>query len=71
MKKQFTPEGFIEVPWSCWRARLLSIIIPGSGQLYAGKTFAALVWMPAVVFGYFASITLGLTAHAVCILDAA
>ena len=59
----------IELRWSGFRARFLSGLIPGSGQLYAGKTFAAIIWLPAVVLGYLASPYLGLAAHFICILD--
>jgi hypothetical protein len=59
----------IELRWSGCRARFLSALIPGSGQLYAGKTFAAVIWLPAVVLGYLASPYLGLAGHFICILD--
>jgi hypothetical protein len=58
-----------ELRWSGLRARLLSVFIPGSGQLYAGKTIAGVIWLPAIVLGYLASPYLGLAGHFICILD--
>ena len=48
----------------------MSLVIPGSGQLYSGKTIPAMIWLPAVVFGYLALPALGLAAHGVCVFDA-
>jgi hypothetical protein len=59
-----------KVRWSRGRAVLLSLMMPGAGQLYSGKTLAGLIWLPAVVLGYFASPLLGIAAHSVCVIDA-
>lgn len=56
--------------WSRGRAALLSVVAPGCGQLYSGKTVAAIIWLPAVIFAYLASPSLGLVAHGICVFDA-
>ena len=68
MKNSYRSDA-IELRWSGYKARFLSVLIPGSGQLYGGKTFAAVIWLPAVVLGYLASPYLGLAGHFICILD--
>src|SRR5438067_135291 len=52
------------------RAALFSAVIPGCGQLCSGKTVAAIIWFPAVVFAYLALPYLGLAAHGFCVFDA-
>jgi hypothetical protein len=56
--------------WNRAISALLSLSIPGSGQLYSGKTVPALIWLPAVVTAYLALPALGVAAHGVCIFDA-
>jgi TM2 domain-containing membrane protein YozV len=51
-------------------AALLSLLIPGAGQLYAGRPGAALVWFFSVMVGYLLIIP-GLVLHAFCIVSAA
>jgi TM2 domain-containing membrane protein YozV len=52
-------------------AALLSLIIPGAGQMYKGHVGAGLVWLIVVVIGYVAFILPGLVLHFICILTAA
>jgi TM2 domain-containing membrane protein YozV len=52
-------------------AALLSLIIPGAGQMYKGHVGAGLVWLIVVVIGYVAFILPGLLLHFICILTAA
>ena len=70
MKSSDDRDDVMELRWNGVGALLISVLIPGSGQLYAGKTVAAAIWFPAVVLAYLASPSLGLVAHAVCIVDA-
>jgi TM2 domain-containing membrane protein YozV len=51
-------------------AAALSLVIPGAGQLYAGRPGAAVVWFISVMVGYFLIIP-GLVLHALCIVSAA
>ncbi len=52
-------------------AAVLSMVVPGAGQLYAGRPIAALVWFMAVTFGYLFLIVPGLVLHILCIASAA
>jgi TM2 domain-containing membrane protein YozV len=52
-------------------AALLSLIIPGAGQMYAGKVGVGLVWLICVVIGYTMVIVPGLVLHSFCIVMAA
>lgn len=67
------PEGALEhtrVP-SPAVAAVLSLVVPGAGQLYAGRPLSALVWFLAVTLGYLMLIVPGLLLHIVCIASAA
>ena len=52
-------------------AAVLSMVVPGAGQLYAGRPLSALVWFVAVTIGYLMLIVPGLLLHIVCIASAA
>jgi hypothetical protein len=52
-------------------AAVLSMVVPGAGQLYAGRPIAGLVWFMAVTFGYLFLIVPGLVLHILCIASAA
>ena len=51
-------------------AAILSLFVPGLGQLYKGQFFRAIVWFVIVVAGYCALVLPGLVLHACCILGA-
>ncbi len=51
-------------------AALLSLFVPGAGQLYAGRPVAAILWFLVVTAGY-ALILPGLIMHMFCIAGAA
>jgi len=51
-------------------AAVLSLIMPGAGQLYTGRFVAALLWFFVVTAGY-ALILPGLLLHVLCIVSAA
>ena len=70
MTPQITIDRRDRGEWSSGIAALLSFILPGSGQLYGGKTIPGLIWLWAVVCAYLASMPLGLAAHGICVLDA-
>ena len=57
--------------WSPGVAALLSLVIPGAGQMYKGQVINGLFWLVLVVVGYFVFIVPGLILHLVCILGAA
>lgn len=60
-------------PRRLWRpgvACLLSLIIPGAGQMYRGKFGAGLLWLVCVSLGYIFLVP-GLILHVICIFNAA
>lgn len=57
--------------WSPFIAVLLSLFIPGLGQLYKGQFFNAVIWFFAVLIGYAALIVPGVILHFCCLIGAA
>lgn len=57
--------------WSPGVAALLSLVIPGAGQMYKGQIFNGLFWLAVVVIGYFAMVVPGIVLHLMCIVGAA
>ena len=51
-------------------AAVLSVLIPGLGQLYAGRLFAGVMWFLGTAFAYWAILVPGFIAHALCIWSA-
>jgi len=52
-------------------AAVLSLIVPGAGQLYAGRPVSAVLWFVVVSVGYLLLIVPGVVLHAICIAAAA
>lgn len=52
-------------------AAVLSMIVPGAGQLYAGRPLSGVVWFVLVTMGYLLLIVPGLVLHILCIASAA
>lgn len=52
-------------------AAVLSLVIPGAGQIYKGQVGAGLMWLVFTVLGYALLILPGLILHIVCIVNAA
>jgi hypothetical protein len=52
-------------------AAVLSLIIPGAGQMYRGRVGAGLLWLVFVVIGYSLFIVPGFVLHVICIFNAA
>lgn len=52
-------------------AAVLSLVIPGAGQMYCGRVGQGLAWLIGVVIGYMIFIAPGLVAHIICIVQAA
>ena len=57
--------------WSPGVAAVLSLVIPGAGQIYKGQILNGLVWLVFVVVGYVMLILPGLFLHVCCIVGAA
>lgn len=56
--------------WSPGVAAVLSLVIPGAGQMYKGQVLNGLVWLFVVVVGYVMFIFPGLVLHVCCIIGA-
>lgn len=65
----FTPPR--ERKWNPGIAAVLSLIIPGAGQMYKGHVVRGLMWLAVVSIGYASIIVPGLLLHVICILMAA
>jgi TM2 domain-containing membrane protein YozV len=51
-------------------AAVLSVVIPGLGQLYAGRLLGGAIWFLATGFAYSAVLLPGFLVHAFCIWSA-
>jgi TM2 domain-containing membrane protein YozV len=51
-------------------AAVLSVLIPGLGQVYAGRLLAGAVWFLATGLAYWAILVPGFLVHALCIWSA-
>jgi TM2 domain-containing membrane protein YozV len=57
--------------WNPGVAAVLSLIIPGAGQIYKGRVLGGLLWLVAVVVGYTMLLVPGAILHLCCIVSAA
>jgi TM2 domain-containing membrane protein YozV len=60
-----------EPKWSPGVAAVLSLLIPGAGQMYKGHVLRGLLWLIFVPVGYIMLVIPGLILHALCIILAA
>ncbi len=51
-------------------AAVLSVLIPGLGQVYTGRLAAGAVWFLVTAFAYWAILLPGFLAHAFCVWSA-
>jgi TM2 domain-containing membrane protein YozV len=51
-------------------AAVLSVLLPGLGQVYAGRLVAGALWFFVTGFAYWAILLPGFVAHALCIWSA-
>lgn len=56
--------------WNSFVAMLLSLIIPGLGQLYKGQPLNAIIWFIIVAIGYVPLVIPGLVLHLCCVIGA-
>jgi hypothetical protein len=68
--KSGTPDLGNKKEWSPGVAAVLSLVIPGAGQIYKGQLGTGLVWFFAVIIGYILLIVPGLILHILCIVTA-
>ncbi|HEY5950982.1 MAG TPA: hypothetical protein VIV40_36065 [Kofleriaceae bacterium] len=52
-------------------AAVLSMIVPGAGQLYAGRPLSGVAWFVLVTMGYLLLIVPGVLLHILCVASAA
>jgi hypothetical protein len=52
-------------------AALLSLVVPGAGQLYAGRPLSGAAWFAVVTIGYLLLILPGILLHVLCVASAA
>ena len=57
--------------WSPGVAAVLSLVIPGAGQIYKGQVGQGIAWLLGVILGYAFFIVPGLILHLSCIVTAA
>lgn len=57
--------------WSPGVAAVLSLFIPGVGQMYKGRAADGVIWLIFTPIGYVLFILPGLILHIICIIDAA
>jgi TM2 domain-containing membrane protein YozV len=57
--------------WSPGVAAVLSLVIPGAGQMYKGEVAKGLIWLLFIVLGYALVVIPGLVLHLCCIFAAA
>lgn len=56
--------------WSPGLAAVLSLLIPGMGQMYKGKVLEGVLWLLFTPIGYVLFIIPGLILHIICIITA-
>ncbi len=57
--------------WNPAVAAILSLVIPGVGQMYKGDVGSGILWLIVVIIGYLLFIFPGLILHLICIIMAA
>jgi hypothetical protein len=62
--------GIPEREWSPGIAAVLSLVIPGAGQMYKGNVGGGICWLIGTIFAYCFFIFPGLVVHLLCIISA-
>jgi len=57
--------------WNPGIAALLSLVLPGAGQMYKGQVGNGIAWLVFVLIGYILFVLPGLILHLLCIFGAA
>jgi hypothetical protein len=57
--------------YSSATAVLLSVLVPGAGHIYAGRSGAGVAWMATTLAGYACCLLPGLFLHGLCLVSAA
>ena len=56
--------------WNPGIAAVLSLIVPGAGQIYKGQIGRGLAWFAGTFIGYMAMVVPGIAVHIICIYNA-
>ena len=56
--------------WNPGVAAVMSLLIPGTGQMYKGQIGVGIAWLIAVPLGYVAFVLPGVILHITCIFNA-
>lgn len=64
---RFSLSHLVRLPVS---AAILSLFVPGLGQMTSGRLLAGLTWMIGICFGYSLLVVPGIVLHILCVLDA-
>lgn len=64
-------ERKLEKEWNHGTAAVLSLVIPGAGQIYKGQLVAGLLWLAFIALGYYMYILPGIVIHLFCVIFAA
>lgn len=59
-----------KILWNPGVAAVLSLVIPGAGQIYKGQIFNGIFWLVCVIIGYVMFIFPGVILHILCIVGA-
>lgn len=65
-----TPSQASGREWNPGVAAVLSLVIPGAGQIYKGQLANGLTWLVFVILGYALSVVPGIILHVCCIVRA-
>lgn len=68
---QIAPVMELRPPPNPVAAAVLSMIVPGAGQLYAGRPLSGVLWFTIVTMGYLLLIVPGVLLHIICVAAAA
>jgi hypothetical protein len=79
MPQQALPQTIVNVQmaapvtrrWSRGTAILLSLLVPGLGQMYKGQVINGIVWLMVTICGYIAFVIPGMILHVFCMIGAA
>ena len=52
-------------------AAVLSLVLPGAGQIYKGRTVLGILWLLGTAAGYLTLLVPGMLLHFVCVFHAA
>lgn len=70
IRRQRRQNAQVDTSWNPGVAALLSLFIPGAGQIYKGNVGGGIMWLIFTVIGYIFLIVPGLVIHLFCIINA-